>query len=203
MNINDIDFNTGDIILYASDKSWFDRMIQFFSCSKYVHIAMVLKNPKGLDNGLYIVESTQGSPYTDEKTHTKINGVQIHKLHDVINNHDGYNYYYRKLNLTKPIDNITEKVCDIEGLIHERPYDLNPIDWLEAEIRVIDPELVNKQQTKSFWCSALVTYIYVKLGLIHSEIPWTLVNPSEFGTERVSNLPFQNCSLEKENLITF
>lgn len=200
MNIDEIDFNTGDIILYASDKYFFDRVIQKCSKSKYVHISIVIKNPKGLNDGLYVIESAFSNPYNDEKSHTKVNGVQIHTLHDALAD-NSYNYYYRKLNLIKDIPNITDKICDIEGLIHERPYDLNPIDWLEAEIRVVNPNIVKKQQSNSFWCSALVTYIYIKLGLIHRDVPWTLVNPSEFGTERETNLPFQNCYLFPEILI--
>ena len=203
MNINDIDFKTGDIILYASNKGFFDKMIQKCSRSKYVHVAMVIKDPPTLKKGAYIIESCLNSNHDDFIDHKKVNGVQIHPLRDAINTYDSFDYYYRKVNITKKIDNITEKVWKIEGLLHGKPYDTKPLDWLEAEIRTIDPSIFHKQRTNTFWCSALVSYIYVKLGLMNIDVPWTLVSPKEFGTERETQLPFQGCNLDSEIKIIF
>jgi hypothetical protein len=65
-------------------------------------------------------------------------------------------------------------------------------------LRVLDKDIVWEQQTSSFWCSALAAFIYVKLGLLGQNVPWSLVSPKEWGTERSETLKFLECYLDKE-----
>ena len=66
MKYSDIDFNTGDLILFQDNNrnTWLDYLsylIQYFTDSKYSHVGMVVKDPliKGKTmEGLYFLEST-------------------------------------------------------------------------------------------------------------------------------------------------
>jgi len=187
------ELNTGDIILFAGEQSLFDKFLNFFTGSPYTHVGIVIKDPENLESGLYMLESGL-EPMPDCESGKKIFGVQLHKLDEVAK---GQNVYYRKLHLDKPRD-LTQPVCAIDKLVHGKPYDINPIDWFEAELRILHPDCVSKQQTSSFWCSALVAYIYVKLGLLGDSVPWTLISPKEWGFLKRPTLNFVGCHLDKE-----
>jgi len=187
------DLNTGDIILFAGEQGLFDKFLNIFTGSRYTHVGIVIKDPDNLDKGLYMLESGL-EPMPDCETGKKIFGVQLHKLDEVAK---GPNVFYRKLCLDTPRD-LTSDVCAIDKLIHGKPYDINPIDWLEAELRILHVDCVSKQETSSFWCSALVAYIYVKLGLLDESVPWTLISPKEWGYLRKPTLQFKGCHLDKE-----
>ena len=59
--INNIhDLQTGDIILFSNKKSWFSRLIEWKTQTKWSHVAIVLKDPTYINpslQGLYIWES--------------------------------------------------------------------------------------------------------------------------------------------------
>ena len=48
-----------------------------------------------------------------------------------------------------------------------KPYDLNPLDWSKA---ARDIEIGDCQKDNTFWCSALVSYIYIKLGFLPEKL---------------------------------
>ena len=104
--------------------------------------------------------------------------------------------YWRKLNCTRD-NRFYEKLAEAHNVVHNRPYDVIPTDWLKAAFHI------NKgatQKKKTFWCSALVAYIYVCWGFLDNNTPWTLVSPKMLGTESPDNdeLKFDNCTLESE-----
>ena len=83
-------------------------------------------------------------------------------------------------------------------MIYGNPYDINPLDWLRAELRILYPDdKIFEQQTHSFWCSALIAYIYIKMNFLPSNIPWTLITPAEWGASTTKSLPFKNCILSE------
>ena len=55
-------------------------------------------------------------------------------------------------------------------------------------------------QTNSFWCSALATYIYIELGILTPDENWTLKRPSDFSLSAEHLKLSKDCELEnKEN----
>ncbi len=189
MNIDDL--NTGDILLFSNNKTLFERAIQYFTHSLYTHVAMVVKDPPGFP-GLHIIESSR-EPMPDEINNRKVFGVQMQPLEAALKT-NGENVVVRKLMINRKVkQHFTKKVFDIVKKIYAKPYDINLLDWLRAELRVLDPKLIWEQQDHSFWCSALVAYIYVELGFLPKTLPWTLISPDEWSKD--NTLQFKDCFL--------
>ena len=74
------------------------------------------------------------------------------------------------------------------------------MDWIKGGLHL---NVGNTHKTNTFWCSALVSYLYYKLGLIR-EVPWTIISPKELGTESENtkkskdSIEFINCIVDKE-----
>ena len=92
--------------------------------------------------------------------------------------------------------NEVDKLPEVDIVIHlaayngtkwfyDKPYDVCPIDWVEAFLKK-DP---NPQKTSRFWCSALVGYIYTKCGILDPSTDWSILSPSDFSIEG-QNLTF-------------
>ena len=163
---------TGDLILFKGQvSSWFliTFLIEFFSWSPWVHVGIVLEDPVGL-KGLYLWESVYGLGTLDPEDHKKKFGVQLSSLPDRLK---GYNVYTREY---QGLDISTEEIEEVHKQVHDKPYDIVPLDWLEAVTHVdLRPKKVNR-----FWCSALVGYILTKLHVIHGDVDWSILSPKYF-----------------------
>ena len=165
-------FDTGDIILYErknSYKSWSDYLfnfidggIKYFTGSKYTHAAMIVKNPPwNFDlQGLYILESNRENIPDVEDNKLKC-GVELIPLKKVFENKEN-NYYIRKLHCKKNYS-FNRKLIQAHKEVYNKPYDLDLIDWIKAGLNL---DIGNTHKTNTFWCSALVSYLYYKLGLL-------------------------------------
>ncbi|VVU94747.1 hypothetical protein CPAV1605_472 [seawater metagenome] len=192
----------GDILLFHSPKGCFSKAIQCWTSSKFSHIGMVLENPiyinPDLNKGLYLLESgSEGR--ADSEDHTKKIGVQIQLLNPILNEYGQGNVYCRKLNSFTPFS--TKKMKEIHDIIHNKPYDLNIVDWAEAMVDDKVP-IFRKKTTDRFWCSALVTFIYVKLGYLPNQTYWSLVSPENWNDKK-KFFVFQNCQLSKVQKVKF
>ena len=190
LNLDSFNFKTGDLILFSSNNTGlfalFDRLIKLFTNSEYNHIGMVLKDPTYIDKnlkGLYLYESSwEGEP---DPADGKIKlGVQITPLKEAFKNNPG-NAYLRRL--VTPCKSAYESVLSDANIIevykktNAKPYDLNPVDWIEAFFR-IDPTFTFGKD-KRFFCSALVGYIYQQLGILQKNTDWSILRPSDFSLE--------------------
>lgn len=191
---------TGDILLFSNYPSgffgFFDSLIRFGTQSKYSHIGIVIKDPEFLNlKGLYMWES--GYEGTPDPQDNKIKiGVQITLLDTVINNYKKTGHIFvRKLNCPKEL--ITnEKLKKIHEEVYLKPYDINPIHWVASAFN----SNINLNENKSFWCSALVCYILVKLGILDENENWTLKKPCDFSLSD-EHLKFsKNCSLSNNEI---
>ena len=106
------------------------------------------------------------------------------------------NIYVRKLHCNRDQD-FYNKINQIHSDVHNLPYDLNIFDWIKAKF---DIEIGFTQKKNTFWCSALVSYFYVKLGFLNKSIPWTLISPQELSSSS-DKLQFENCKLDDDKLI--
>jgi hypothetical protein len=203
--------DTGDIILYDTSW-WYSRLIQYFSDGPYSHISIVLKKPTWLDEKLtekyYILESGS-EKFNDSETGRKIFGVQIVPLDRIIDQYKNQGYgklYYRKLKCSIKMEILQEKIKLAYFKIQAKPYDLDVFDWIKAYSEVNkdindDKSLAIKyQKINKFWCSALVSYIYVECELLDKNIPWTIVSPNNF-YYKYKFLPLLNCKLKKDKLL--
>ena len=184
---------TGDIILYSEHKYFYEKVIQYFTNSKYTHIAMILKDPIYINpslKGLYIIESGVES-FNDAEDNEKKFGVQIVSFDKIMEKWEG-EIFVRKLHCKRNED-FYKKLSEVHEMVHNKSYDLLPQDWIEAALGIGHTKTTNR-----FWCSALISYIYIKLGLLDKSLEWSLVTPNEFGTENNKSLKFINCYLDKE-----
>lgn len=192
---------TGDILLYNSNY-WYSRLIEWGSGSKFSHISIILRDPTFINEkltGLYILESSY-EDIPDSNTGEKVWGVQIipldHVLEEYKKSYVG-NLYYRRLETEKGEDFYT-KLKDCIKHTEGDKYDLNPLDWFKAEFQI---NIGNTRKENTFWCSALVGYVYCHMGFIDKDISWSILPPRKFSHYENDRLTYSNCSLHPERLI--
>ena len=76
------------------------------------------------------------------------------------------NVYWRKLECNRD-DSFYKRLDRVHMEVHNRPYDTNIIDWLKAASGV---NIGDEKKTNTFWCSALIAYIYEEMGFIKGSI---------------------------------
>tara|TARA_B110000208_G_scaffold123164_1_gene150271 strand:+ start:2305 stop:2916 length:612 start_codon:yes stop_codon:yes gene_type:complete len=200
MNLDKLE--TGDIILFnnTSDDGYFkyfSDLLRFGTHSNYTHIGMVLKDPTFFNKnltGLYFWESSWENIPDAQDNEIKL-GVQIVPLKDVIEKNKDI-MIARKVNCDNNLFN--DKVLkSINDVVHNKPYDIIPKDWLYAFLKRDN----NPQKIDRFWCSALVGYIYTKVGILHESTDWSILRPCDFALNS-ENLSFnKDCSLSNDEFL--
>ena len=154
----------------------FDACIKWGSHGNWTHSAVVLKDPTFIHpslKGLFVWESSSEA-HADPQDGKKKIGVQITPLKELLDSYKGCGVVIvRQVHSNLFTDKNLTKVHDV---VYGKPYDLNPIDWVEALIKK-DP---NPQKTDRFWCSALCAFIYTKCGLLDPKTDWSIVSPNDF-----------------------
>lgn len=180
-------FNTGDLILFDENHFWtplgpFSYLIKYFTNSNWSHIGMIVKNPSFTDHelpeGIYLWESSLESG--DAEDHKTKLAVQLVPLKQKLESFKGI-VHWRKLN-PGSICLCTDKLREIHSLVHGKPYDLNPVDWIEALL-----ERVGKPSTVRYFCSALVARIYCFVGLLPKDTDWSIIRPSSFSEQNLTD----------------
>jgi len=204
------EYDTGDIILF-SDRTYIPSLIIEYLCgSKYSHVGMILKDPTFIKSdltGLYILESTGSTAIPDIEDNKVKTGVQIRRLEDVCKEYQGA-IFWRKLHIERDV-NFNKIIEEVHNDIYNKPYDFDPRDWLEGLLNI---KFSDTHRTSKFFCSALVTYIYYRLGLVGEDTPWTIIRPKDLGTEfslvpsrffgtDASRVNISKCTLDKEVMV--
>jgi len=226
--INPDDLETGDMLLFSHKNDYHGIVNTFLTLvnnfvgwatdSKYTHSAIVVKNPTFTDHsghpghpghpgypgypgypvppGLYILESSYEN-FPDAEDHKYKFGVELEHFNKVIDDWEG-EVYVRKLHCKRD-EQFYKKLTDAHKVIHDKPYDLNIFDWIDAGLKE-DLLKHDPQNTHEFWCSALVTYLYTCWGFLPADTPFTLITCKSLGTEKGDQikLHFQNCQLDTE-----
>jgi len=182
-------FKTGDLILFNNDHidsptGIFSYLIKYFTKSDWSHVGMIVKDPEftdaKLDKGLYLWESSLES-FEESEDHKIKLAVQLVPLRKMIEHFKGI-VHWRQIDCGD-VQITNEKLREVHKLVHAKPYDINPIDWIEAYLE----HSPNPQKVGRFFCSALVARIYSFLGLIDPKINWTIIRPSSFSTENLTD----------------
>lgn len=197
---------TGDVLLYHENQYLFARVISYFTGSEYTHCSMVIRDPQFTTpplKGLYILESGLET-IPDAENHRPKFGVQLVPFEEVVKKYNG-RIYVRRLKCIRN-DQFYGQLGVAHSNVHNENYDVNILDMLRAIYDDRYGELpagsASTQKQTWFWCSALIAYIFVTLGFLPQDTPWTLVLPKHFGTEKDAiHLKFQNCELGPETLI--
>jgi hypothetical protein len=194
---------TGDIILYDT-RFWYSRLIEYFSNSIYSHVALIIKNPTWLAPNLiedyYVIESG-GEVFNDSITEKPKCGVRVSSLRIVYEQYlnGGYGQLYiRNISTDLCMNVIEQSIKKAYDKVMNDIYDFNPIDWLRAYYDIdksLNEIVINNQteKTNTFTCSAFIAYIFVEIGFLDKNIPWTILSPSDFSVHK-KRLTFKNCS---------
>lgn len=203
-------YDTGDILLFSNKTFIPSRMIEYLSGSIYSHVGIILKDPTYIKpelTGLYILESTGLTDVRDAEDNVIKTGVQIRCLVDVCKEYDGA-IFWRKLHYERD-EKFYQIIAEVHAEVYNKPYDFDLIDWLEGLLNI---QLTDVHRTSKFFCSAMVTYIYHRLGFIDDNTPWTIIRPKDLGTEfstastlyfanDVSRINIINCTLDNEIMV--
>ena len=130
-------FSTGDLI-YIKNKS-----------NDEFHFCFVYKNENNDINLIYMND----------------NNIIIDNLDNVFkkNNNNIYTIYYKKLMSKINTYSILE---DILFFITKNNLNIEPIDWLKAELNTAYGNNILKIKDKNFWNNILIAYICFKLNLL-------------------------------------
>ena len=198
-----MDLQSGDLLL-CHGVGWVSSFLQYIGQSKYSHVGIILKNPKflceTLEDGLYVWDSSYGTAPEDEN-HTIRFGVQIHKLDYFMSLYPKESLYVRKIDYPRN-DDFHTKLINIHKEVHGKPYNTHIMDWISAKLNMVYPFSILSiwKYTDRFWCSALVTYIYVQLGWI-SDANWGLIAPREFSSKESTGQLLFTCIVHDEELL--
>jgi hypothetical protein len=208
MNTNELE--TGDLLLVTDVEygifNYFLSMIRWATHSNYVHIGMVVREPPFLRNPqmanhwdkspIYVWESGFEGTFDPEDNEIKL-GVQLTPLSIFTNKYNSKEkkVIVRRLNNNKNI--FTNNVLNsIHNVVHNKPYDLNPLDWINALTR----KDIKPQKTTRFWCSALVGYFYTMAGILAPNTDWSILRPSDFSLD-AENLEYSSINTLKPSEI--
>jgi len=198
-------FQTGDVLLFSDKKFIPSLLIEDLTHSKYSHVGTILKDPifpnETLEEGLYILQATGYIDVKDVENNCYTNGVQINKLSSVYDKTNG-DIYWRRLT-TDRNQEFLQIVSEVHKITHNKDYDFDPDDWIKS---YFDWHYGNEQKENAFVCSALISFLYDRLGFLKKPNDWTLVRPVDWGTEyplEDRRIHIENCQLDSEIQIKF
>tara|TARA_B110000914_G_C15470658_1_gene450522 strand:- start:805 stop:1416 length:612 start_codon:yes stop_codon:yes gene_type:complete len=194
--------DTGDIILCKRVNSFgffwiFDLLISLFSNSPYVHCALVLRNPTFIHpslKGLYVWQSSWEGVPDPQDDKIKL-GVQLTKF-DTFEQYIPSKKFVRVLETGRELFK-NEILKRIHETVYDKPYDINPIDWIEA----IFQKDIQPQKTSRFWCSAFVGFVLVQLGLIKKSVDWSILRPCDLSSHSLNPLMIKDIKYSKDTLL--
>jgi hypothetical protein len=175
---------TGDIILFNSVTPC-ACMVSLGTCSKWNHVGIILndyENFKGihvLECGLELIPDVYGNKLPL--------GVQIQKLENIREFYP--RMYYRHLKINRN-DEFMKNIKYLISTIENASYDFTISSWKELTESVIlgkNEEIKEIENNTQFVCSAMVAYIFNKLGLIKFA-NWKTITPEFFAKVKIDFL---------------
>jgi hypothetical protein len=183
--LNLLDVEDFDVLLFRGQQSLFSYVIEYGTWSDFSHVGLVLRGFSELDDqltDLYMLESGfQTSP--DAYEHKQKFGVRLSNLAQVCKEYDGQ-IYVRQLKASPAQKaRMKSQLARLYPSIKDDLYD----DCVKDIVRVgLDLNIGDNQRTDRFFCSALASFIFVKLGLLESSLKWDLVRPKDFGSDFIA-----------------
>lgn len=179
---------TGDLLLFSTNTTrcrhtWSDAFlcclglcIKCCTQSEFTHCGVVIVNPSWdpLLKGTFVLESTGLENVPDAEDHQVKFGVQLRRLEEVLNHFDGH-VGLRSVQMPRD-QRFENSLRRAHSLCHNRPYDVLPRHWLAAATH---QRSLAADTTHEFFCSALVAFVYVEIGLLPRTYRWTTCTPAE------------------------
>jgi hypothetical protein len=189
-SINDL--KTGDIILChssgpgGSDDNGLDGTIEFFTHSPWEHAGIIIKNPWWLDKeGIYIFQSGSGPNNYEDVMNGNRCGVTLNHIDDFLANRE---FIFSRSLENFEFNRMTKKIFkQAFDIAHGKPYDKNWCSWIGTGLDSFFKckccsRITTPPTTKEFWCSALVAYMYVKMGWFEDSLDWSTQTPEDLAS---------------------
>lgn len=191
---------TGDILL-CRGSGWVSKVIEWVGTSSYSHVGILVVAPHflcdTLTDGIYVWDSSYGTTPEAEDGTIRF-GVQLQRIEDIVPQYSPGSLFVRHAQATRD-DLFYTTLTDIHKEVHAKPYDVHVMDWIAAKLNMSNPFDVSPfwKHTNRFWCSALVGYIYLRLGWI-TDVNWSLLAPREFSSIESTGQILFTCILSDE-----
>jgi len=176
---------TGDIILF-SGTSFNSKIIEWICPSVWSHIGIVFEDPQRPNDPL-IFESVDSSDHMSEALAPfKIrSGVRVVRLKEYLENYKGNAIAIRTLQCQKEyiskLRNYMKRVLQDQILAHNgKKYEKRLFEFVNARYRFFSSP---KKTLDSFFCSELVAEVFMRAGLLESDIQScpSVFLPDDFG----------------------
>jgi len=176
---DDNTLRTGDILLFNEHPnsclfSCIDSCIRWATNSPYSHAGIIIVDPEWAPQGTYVWDSSN-HVHPDPQDHKIKFGIALVKLQDYLNNIDGTQQLYKR----SPVDPKTyelftpEKLNSLHDSVYGKHYDTSAGHWLAGMVHAHIP-----RSTKTFFCSAFVSFTLTQMGILHEDTDWTVVSPA-------------------------
>lgn len=181
------DLKTGDLMLFVEHTQncamrVVDNVIRWFTKSKYSHVGIVIVNPPWAPKDIYVWDSSRHNIPDPQDNKIKFGIALVPITH--YESEPGSTLYIRK-----PIKQSTYRLFTTDFLaklhndVYGKHYDLTIGHWLAGYLKVLIP-----RSTKTFFCSAFVSYTLVQAGILDEWTDWTVVSPAQLSSENDQNL---------------
>ena len=187
---------TGDIILCHSNGTGpsgldpgLDGAIEFATHSMWEHAGIIIRDPWWIEKPcLCIFQSGPGpNGYGDIMTGKKT-GVTLNYLGDFLPNRE--KIYVRQLKNFDFDKDSQAKFFKAFETAHGKPYDKNWCSWAGVGCGSFFrcgccSRYSTPQTTDTFWCSALVAFMYAQMGWFDSDLDWSCQTPVDLARATV------------------
>lgn len=205
--MNEYALQSGDLLVFHGTY-WYSYLLEWLGHSRISHVGVYMYDPQSIDGWThpivvespskqYVLHSSYGQ---SAETGQTVFGVHIEPLEEVVKTYGNNNIWVRKIHAKRDSE-WCRKFVETHAAVHSKPYDTTLVDWLQAELLTKYPMYFHgfdagwTHRTDRFWCSALATYLYLRLGWIHPSVEWTIIAPFELteqGTRLRWNVPVES-----------
>lgn len=169
---------TGDIILFNEHPkgclmATFSAIIRCATGSDYSHAGLIVVDPSWAPKGTYIWDSSKHSLPDPQDKKIKF-GIALVRIEDYLKT-DGKRQLYKRSPVNPATYDLfnTKILEELHDNVYGKHYDLSIGHWLAGLFNVLIP-----RSTKTFFCSAFVSYALAKVGVLSEYTDWTVISPS-------------------------
>ena len=145
-----------------------------------------------LDQEEYYILQSSYETFPDAENNEYKLGVEIVSFNELFSTYDG-KIFWREIIFDRD-ESFIQRLIDAHNVVHNRSYDIIPYDWFRAAFGI---HLGPRHRLDTFWCSALVSYMYTRFGILNKDLDWTLVSPKML-CSKSKNPKFKNCIIHNE-----
>jgi hypothetical protein len=135
---------------------------------------MVIVDPEWAPKGTYVWDSSWHVHPDPQDNKIKF-GIALVKLEDYLENVDGKQQLYKRSPVDpKVYERFTpEKLRQLHDKVYGKHYDLDIGHWFAGFVHSLIP-----RSTKTFFCSAFVSFALTEMGVLAPDTDWTVVSPA-------------------------